>query len=204
MGTRTETVWGRNRVGRTLLSAAVAVVCLGSAVAVSGQGGWCILQDKIQVKGGGQVSAPHCVGPGIRSALDSGAAAPLRRGMPRRLPGRSTAPGCSGSYPGICGHSVGWEHVWRRRGNSRARPRSSGTPAGRRNARCGRQSSRPRQSRPAARPPIEMSRAAPSRNQQKPAIDWRRPERMGGQKVVEQQSADIRKNDNWVHSVATL
>src|SRR5438876_6673778 len=35
----------------------------------------------------------------LRSVPDSGAAGPLRRGMPRRLPSRSTDPGCSGNDP---------------------------------------------------------------------------------------------------------
>src|ERR1019366_4074209 len=81
-------------------------------------------------------------------------------GRPRRVPGRSTDPGCSGNEPGryVSLGRLGTYLVMSRRQWVR-RP-SIGTPPWQRNAKCGKQSARPRQSLPAARPPIEMSPGA--------------------------------------------
>ena len=149
-------------MGRTLLSAAVAVAFLGSAVAVSGQGGCC--RTKSRSKAADKVSAPHCVGPGIRLALDSGAAGPSparkaaatarpihRPGLLRNYSRRYVSFGSVGNISGDVEATVG------------ALADQSVIPPGQRNARCGRPSSRPRQSLPGVRPPIEMSPGAPSR-----------------------------------------
>ena len=96
-----------------------------------------VLQDKIQVKGGGQECPPH-------TALAQESDRPLIAAQPDR--GGEECRGDCQADPqpraaqeatrGDMCHWVGWEHIWRRRGNSGRRRRSIGIPPGRRNARC--------------------------------------------------------------------